>query len=57
MLPHRGVKLGPGVSAGLLADRARSCSLVVAPMDLRAGVRSLVRRLVPDTVDTVSMVS
>lgn len=42
--------LDPTVSARLLTDSAGPWSLVAGPRDLRAGVRSLVGGLVPDTV-------
>ena len=42
LLTHWWVKLGPGVSAGLLTSRALSWSLAAGPRDTRAGVRSLV---------------
>ena len=44
------MKPGPGACASLLVDRAMSWGLVAGPRGTRAGVRSLVGGLVPDTV-------
>ena len=51
---HCWVKPGPGVSAGLLAGKARSWSLAAGPWDPRAGVRSLVAERFLTQLVTVS---